>query len=220
MERVGDLFERTIWTSSLPAHTWLLLEELRHNKLHQLGRNQEDYLEFSRAQEVIREYRSHWMKEPETVQQAQALHVRCPTQSAVSRTMQSCFRTMLYERFGGLPWVQWYIAIGDLPDDLFRLATAYNLERVAEAGREPRTEREPHPYPKLAPRALAASQGLDLPQKKGVQHTLTEAMIARRQAKYLQSKVDLALWAWEQGSSRMTRREWNDLKRKSEEHIP
>ena len=131
--------------------------------------------------------------------------------------MLSCFRTALYERFGGLPWVQWFLAIGDLPDDLFNLATEYNLAKVREANREPRRENAPHPNPKLAPRAHAASHGLPLPNKQGVQHELTQAKKARKQARYVSSQVEAAEAAWSSGTSSMRSWEWRSLKRKQQD---
>ena len=147
------------------------------------------------------------------------LKSRCATSNAYNRTVLSNFRTALYERFGGLPWVQWFLAIGDLPDDLFSLATEYNLAKVREANREPRRENAPHPYPKLAPRALAASHGHALPDKKGVQHRLTQAKKARKQARYVSSQVVSAETAWSLGCSSMRSWEWRALKRKQQDTL-
>ena len=217
VELLGDLYERRICTSDPPPHSWPLLLALRESKLDQMGYAPSDYLHFASVQQVIREYRVRWLGEADTGAKVAELQSRCKTTNAQTRTLHSNFRTALYERFGGLPWVQWFVAIGDLPEDLFSLAAEYNLAKVREANREPRRENTPHPCPKLAPRAQAASLGQPLPDKQGVQHYLTQAKKARKQARYVSSQVEAAEAAWSAGTSTMRWWEWDRLLRKQQD---
>ncbi len=129
---------------------------------------------------------------------------------AVARTNLSNFRTACFERFGGLPWLAWYLAIGDIPPELVDYVNEFISDKVrAEAQREP--SRRPVPGPKLSARSAAIRAGESPPPKVGVQHTVVEAKQARKRAKALDKQVERAEEEWRAGTSSMGWRRWASL---------
>jgi hypothetical protein len=189
-ERNGDLFK----TLSMPKADVHLdkLAEIRAAKLRSRGWDEVDgYLKLDAAQEVVKEYRtSVWSREPEQTAKEEELRRRCSSKEDVQRTVASNFRTAMYERFGGLPWMTWYVATGDVDDVLVDLVNEHISQQVRDKGhREPSTS-GPHPAPKLSARNAATSAGQVAPPHRGVQHTVTEAKEARKKAKALEKYVE------------------------------
>jgi hypothetical protein len=201
-ERNGDLF-KTLTMHKADVHL-NVLAGLRAAKLRAENRDEVDgYLQLAEAQEVVKEYRSSvWSREPEQRAKEEALRRRCNSKEDVQRTVTSNFRTAMYERFGGLPWMIWYVATGDVDDALVDLVNAHITQQVRIKGsREPSTT-GPHPNPKLSARNAATRAGQQTPPHRGVQHTVTEAKEARKKAKGLEKQVEKMLeedpqcWYW------------------------
>jgi hypothetical protein len=154
---------------------WVRLTNLRQAMLWKHDLPDTAYLPWCRCQEVMRCLKQGWEQEPRNVALKAQLHERCSGPDAVQRTMTSRFRTAMFERFGGVSWATWYSAIGDLPEDVFKLANAVMADRISNlAGRQPRAEGK-HPEPRLSKkRALAASQGRIVPEML-VQHVVAQA---------------------------------------------
>jgi hypothetical protein len=188
-ERNGDLFK----TLTMPKadHHLTVLAGLRAAKLRTLHRDEvEGYLLFALAQEVVKEYRSSvWMREPDQAVKEDALRQRCKSKEDVQRTMTSNFRTAMYERFGGTPWMIWYVATGDVDDALVELVNEHITQQVRTKGsREPSTT-GPHPNPKLSARNTAKTTGQIVPPRRGVQHMVTDAKKKRKEAKVLETAL-------------------------------
>ena len=178
----------------------------------ELGGSSKALLPWHRVKEVVKRYKLRWEEDPAQQRKRVQLAQRCSTQEDVERTVASNFRTHCYEAFGGKPWLHWFIAIGDITAELVSLANDYLTARVRQlAQREPLTSGR-HPTPKLSARALAASQGQCRPAT-GVQHTVTQAKKARKEAKALDKQVRQAMEDWQRGQSNMSWRSWQAMRR-------
>ena len=114
---------------------------------------------------------------------------RCNSNEDVQRTVASNWRTAMYERFGGLPWMIWFVATGDVDDALVDLVNEHIAQQVRNKGnREPRAS-GPHPAPKLSARNAATRAGQQTPPRRGVQHKVTEAKEARKKAKAMEKQA-------------------------------
>ena len=112
--------------------------------------------------------------------------------------------------FGGVPWLTWYLCIGDIPATLVEIVNAYIEGNVVEeGGRQPTTG--PHPAPLLSARGRAQRAGRLLPQRRGVHHQETEAKKARRAAKLLDKRVANEQDLWSNGRSHVRWRQWTKL---------
>ena len=100
-------------------------------------------------------------------------------QTALARTMASNFRTAMFHIFGGLPWLTWYLAIGDVPEDLVQLANDYLTQQAQDLGGRKATT-QPHPNPKLSARGWAMRKGETLPLRTGVQHKISQGKELRK----------------------------------------
>jgi hypothetical protein len=126
------------------------------------------------------------MREPDQAEKERELRHRCKNKEDVQRTMTSNWRTAMYERFGGIPWMIWYVATGDVDDALIDLVNVHITHMVRTKGnREPSTT-GPHPNPKLSARNTARATGQTVPPRGGVQHMQSEAKKKRKEAKTLE----------------------------------
>ena len=66
--------------------------------------------------------------------------------------------------------------------------------RIRAAGREPSDA--PVPGPRLAPRALAAARGEEVPEPAGLQHRVSEGKRVRGEAKLLDKRLKYCSDEW------------------------
>ncbi len=199
VDRSGDLFVAFDTSARTASEALRHVTQLRLRALGPAG-DPDDYLSMVQQKWVAKEYQEAWLREPENAAKLDELRQRCKTEDAIKRTIASNYRVACFQRFGGQPWLYWYIAIGDIPSDLVNLVNEHIGQRIREAGREPSSVQQPGPW--LSRRSLAASQGADVPPPTGVQHTLSQAKVARKWAKTMDKKVNsnsytrMPWWQW------------------------
>ena len=168
VQKSGDRFVRFTVEQVNIQEQWLRLWDLRIAKCSVLRLQADEPLPYSSVIEVIREFRAEWEQQDKTRQQRRDLEERCCNMNVANRTWESVWRTRMYQLCGGTAWATWFVAIGDLPDDLFGIANEYWNDRVeALTGESDREPGVPHPKPRLAPQALARQEGLPVPEKMG-----------------------------------------------------
>ena len=117
---------------------------------------------------------------------------------------------LMYHTFGGIPWLTWYLAIGDAPADLAQMANDYLKQQAEEKGGRVATT-EPHPCPKLSARGRARRAGKPLPQRTGVRHKIAKGKTLRRAAGKLDKKIEKVRDDWNAGLPTMGDKQWRRL---------
>ncbi len=78
---------------------WVRLHNLRAAMLQKHNLPNTAYLQWSRCREVMRQLKDRWSQEEQD--RKATLQRQCARTDGVHRTMTSCLRTAMYERFGG-----------------------------------------------------------------------------------------------------------------------
>ena len=86
---------------------------------------QDAFMPLPWAREVVRKIKQRWQAEPAQRRKAVELQGMGLSEDAVHRTMSSNFRVAMYCKFGGVPWLTWYLCIGDIPATLVGIVNAY-----------------------------------------------------------------------------------------------
>ena len=113
------------------------------------------------------------------------------------RNLASYHKNHLLASFGGVLWATLLACLGYIDKDVVLTVNSFVAQRVTKAGREPQTEGRVR-GPQLSRRALAATQGEDMPDVRGVFHVASEGKKAREAAKMAERESewhDKAWWA-------------------------
>ena len=113
------------------------------------------------------------------------------------RNLASYHKNHLFATFGGVLWATLLACLGYIDEDVVRTVNSFVSQRVTKAGREPQTEGNIR-GPQLSRRALAATQGEEMPEVRGVFHVRSEGKEAREAAKTADREAfwhDQAWWA-------------------------
>jgi hypothetical protein len=185
---------------------WISLTKRRQAILQHHGLPDTAFLSWSSCEEVLRRLQVEWQSELSTTAAKADMRRRRLRPDDVQRALTSSLKHAMYQRFGGVCWATWYIAIGDLPAEIFDLARDYMAQRVSK---EPaRHGKHPEPSSSLK-RVRGASHGLGADQE-------SEAKGARRNAARLSRRLKQAQTWWDQGEWKMSRTGWDLLKEKHE----
>ena len=134
---------------------------------------------------------------------------RCQVISNIGRTISSNFRVHLYEVFGGMAWLKWFLAVGEVIQEVVELAQAYINERTQETENRP-ARSEPHPNPRLSEQTRQRRNGV--PEEDivytGVLHPKCDALRWRQKAKLLRKRLDVVERDWLQGRYTGSSREY------------
>ena len=104
--------------------------------------------------------------------------------SKYDRNMASYHKTFLFLTYGGQLWAILLACLGWVDVSVVVVVNDVLSQRITDAGRTPDGDLDAEiPDPRLSRRALAASQGQALPEKRGVNHVTSEAKSKRDQAK-------------------------------------
>ena len=98
------------------------------------------------------------------------------------RNLASYHKNHLFATFGGVLWATLLACLGYIDHHVVLSVNAFVSQRVTQAGREPQEEGLVR-GPQLSRRALAATQGEEVPDVPGVFHVLSEGKMARDAAK-------------------------------------
>ena len=115
------------------------------------------------------------------------------TYSKYTRNLQSYHKQFLFTQYGGVLWATLLACLGFIDQHVVNACNEVISSRVRTAGREP--QEGGIPDPRLSRRALAATQGQEMPSKRGVYHVPSEPKKAREAAKS-------AVHIWEQHVAR------------------
>ena len=119
------------------------------------------------------------------------------TREKYQRNLASYHKNHLFATFGGVLWATLLACLGYIDEDVVLTVNSFVAQRVTKAGRDPQTEGLV-PGPQLSRRALAATQGEEVPDVRGVFHVLSEGKMARDAAKAADCESlshDKAWWA-------------------------
>ena len=141
-------------------------------------------------------------------QELRELRGRTATDDVFGRTVASCFRTYCFQRFGGLGWVHWYAALGDVSPELVKLVQEH-ISRVirTEARSEPTAAATGDP--RLSARSAAMRAGENAPPLRGVQHAVTLGKKLRKEAKNLDNRIAKLHEAFYRGEPTVSWWAWN-----------
>ena len=106
------------------------------------------------------------------------------------RNLASYHKNHLFMTFGGVVWATLLACLGYIDQDVVETVNSFVAYRTMKTGREPQKEGLVR-GPRLSRRALAATQGDDMPDVRGVFHVVSEGKKAREAAKSMQKEF---LW--------------------------
>ena len=208
VQRSGDRF-----VVSSPAEMTDFIRRVlrcRADELNARGsRTYEEFLPLDAQKRIREKVESEWLQEPQTqllsgevwrracatAREATERGERASPNDLYKRSMRSYWKTTVFHRFGGLPWLYALSAIGHVPASFVETYQAIIDEKIRAAGREPQAQ-GPVAGPRLSERALAASQGHDVPPIRGVQHRVSDAKRLRQQAQQTGKHLKRASDAW------------------------
>ena len=204
VERSGDLYtvcanvSRAMWRERMCE-----VLALRHAKLRELGKSLTDSLDAGPRQEVIRTLKEAWK-----ARQGEELRIvweRSRTYDIFNRAVSSRFQAYCYQIFGGMQWLQIFVALGCIPNRVVIYVNqhiAYVLARE-KTGRNPSFyPTEGIPGPRLSERNAAIASGVapeDAPPIRGVQHKVAESNKLRKHYKRTKKAYEAAVASWEAG---------------------
>ena len=210
---VRQEYELHYHISTAPAASQELdkIVALRLNALERLQLTDGDEVPWSEVEKLFGEYRKWWLAQPEQMLRETELAKRCVSRSALTRTLASNCRTHCFETFGGVAWVKWYLALGEVSEEVVELAQEYINHRCLETEHRTTPREKPHPSPRFSKVTLQKMRG-EAPKYTGVQHKRSHANELRRKAKKLKNNVDRAEEDWRLGKKRkMTWHQWEKL---------
>ena len=115
--------------------------------------------------------------------------------SKYQRNLVSYHKNHLFVTYGGVLWATLLACLGYTDRDIVAVVNSFVSQRVEAAGREPVAVGDVR-GPRLSRRALAATQGEDMPAIRGVWHTVSEGKKAREAAKGMARQSDLHSQRW------------------------
>ena len=101
------------------------------------------------------------------------------------RNLASYHKNHLFMAFGGVLWATLLACLGYIDQDIVATVNSFVAARVGKTGREPQTDGFVR-GPRQSRRALAATQGEEVPVIRGVFHRESEGKKAREAAKSVQ----------------------------------
>ena len=111
--------------------------------------------------------------------------------------MLSYHKTHLFHSYGGQLWATLLACLGWIDAHAVSITNDCVSARITEANREPVSDADADiPGPQLSRRALAASQGQDMPAKRGVYHITSQAKQKRDEAKLADKALARHEWQW------------------------
>ena len=220
IHRTGDLFQTLTPDVKSSDDALMELTSMRMQVLSEKGLSGASFLDTDDRREVVRRYFRSWLgRESRSV--LDELWRRCETADAYHRTLQSNFRVHTFQFFGGLPWMHWYAALGDVPDELIAVVNEYISAVVRkDADRAPAVT--PQRGPRLSERNRAIRTGEDaerIPPHRGVQHKASEGKALRKAARHLGKQMETEKEKWRQGRSQMSWSQWQSLVRRYQDSI-
>ena len=129
----------------------------------------------------------------------QQVSARAADRDQYARDLRSLYRKSQLEEFGGREWQHILLAIGDVNEEMVTIVNTIVQERTAESLLQKRGAR-------AVPRDQRTQQAV-----QGINHRISEAKLARSQAKQLDKIVTKEYAQHEQGTSWMSWPDWNRL---------
>ena len=202
VQRKGDLFQYLHPDVREVEECLSVVFLLRAAKVTEVSQDNDAILGSKERKEVVQQYFKYWLDQQDARKLCE-LRDRIGTQDGDTRTLVRNFRTFVFSRFGGLAWLHWYVAIGDVPPELVLMANLH-IQRVIrdEAGREPASSAQPEPRSSERNRAIRA--GEEAPPLRGVNRKISEGKALRKQAQVLDKKIAKEMQLHREGRSQMS----------------
>ena len=94
---------------------------------------------WTHVRECMRMHKKAWLAAPEQADKIKEVQERCGDAEAAMRTMTSRYRCACFEELGGVPWMGWVLALGNISIEFVDLVNMKITDRIRErAGRPPR----------------------------------------------------------------------------------
>ena len=210
VDRRGDYYCSSNASRDLSRERLAEAAEARLNKLRSLGLRENDFLDEGPRQEVMRAMKAAWLAR-EDVAKLNALWRRSASNDIYNRSIASNWTVYCFQSFGGMEWLQLYLATGRVSDALVKLVNDH-IETVIRRETQRDPTRDQLPGPRLSERNQAIAEGVDpadAPPLRGVQHKVAEAKQLRKRYIAEKKKLNAADEEWRQGRDRSRNdREW------------
>ena len=155
-----------------------------------------------------------WFKENPNIKAE--LNRKCVNRTQHARTARMVYRRACFKMCGGIEWMNFLLAVGDINDLLISCAKQASTElvearkrKLGDAYREPEVW-QPAAFQRREDRAASASSA-GLPKFKGVVHNVAKSKQLRTAGHRLDKQIAKQKAAWDAGESNMSWHAWRQL---------